>query len=147
MYGPDYGAIFGRIVMFGFVGIFIFAIIASMLPVDQGCFAFVAALALTIWIDHMLNNARTSIPLDSSTTPATRQVRTGRKYGKGYPANWGEISQQVKKRDGYKCRNCGGTKNLHAHHIVPRVKGGTHELTNLATICRKCHKKIHPHMN
>ena len=63
-----------------------------------------------------------------------------------YPDNWDEISKQVKRRDGYICGNCGSTTNLHAHHIVPRSKGGTDNLSNLRTLCSNCHKILHPHM-
>lgn len=29
------------------------------------------------------------------------------------------------------------------HHILPVSKGGTHERTNLMSLCRSCHNKIH----
>lgn len=47
------------------------------------------------------------------------------------------------------CQNCGrrggpkGNSELHAHHIVPKSKGGTHKLSNLKTVCSECHKAIH----
>lgn len=64
----------------------------------------------------------------------------------GYPENWDEISQNVRRRDGNTCGNCGNTTNLHVHHIVPLSKGGTNNLSNLRTLCSSCHKKLHPHM-
>lgn len=65
---------------------------------------------------------------------------------------WDSLRRQVYKRDGYTCANCGakggGDKSteLHAHHIVPVSRGGTNVLTNLKTLCRDCHEKVHPYM-
>ena len=42
-------------------------------------------------------------------------------------------------RDGNQCRLCGSTNNLIVHHIIPRTRGGDNTLTNLITLCRKCH--------
>ena len=33
--------------------------------------------------------------------------------------------------------------NLHAHHIRPRDRGGTHKKRNLVSVCRRCHNQIH----
>ena len=32
------------------------------------------------------------------------------------------------------------------HHIVPVSKGGTHDRSNLMSLCRSCHNKIHIEM-
>lgn len=45
------------------------------------------------------------------------------------------------KRDGYKCVECGATKEekmLHCDHIIPVSQGGTDELCNLQTLCDNC---------
>ncbi|MDL0145964.1 HNH endonuclease, partial [Halobacterium salinarum] len=55
----------------------------------------------------------------------------------------------VYEQDGYECQNCGarggphGNAELHAHHVVPKSKGGTHQLSNLVTVCKDCHKSVH----
>jgi hypothetical protein len=36
-----------------------------------------------------------------------------------------------------------GDAELHAHHGVPRSKGGTDKISNLTTYCRDCHHAIH----
>ena len=67
----------------------------------------------------------------------------------GYPPDWGQRRKKVYARDRYECRNCGrcggprGNAELHAHHIVPKAEGGSHEISNLATLCKECHNKIH----
>ncbi len=66
-----------------------------------------------------------------------------------YPSNWDSRRKQVYKRDNHTCQNCGaqggtgGNAELHAHHIVPKSKGGTHKLSNLKTVCKDCHNAIH----
>lgn len=54
----------------------------------------------------------------------------------------------VKKRDGRKCRNCGSTCELHAHHIKPRGKFPelAFDLSNGITLCRDCHVEEHHKM-
>jgi hypothetical protein len=63
-----------------------------------------------------------------------------------YPEDWTELKHQVLVRDGYTCANCGGSGEMHVHHIVPLSKGGTNSLSNLKALCRGCHKLVHPHM-
>lgn len=64
------------------------------------------------------------------------------------PADWGiiklakpfseKVRQQIFKRDGYKCLQCGTTEKLEADHIKPREKGGESTLENGQTLCRSC---------
>ena len=37
------------------------------------------------------------------------------------------------------CFECEATENIHYHHIVPKVKGGTKTIP----LCASCHSKIH----
>jgi len=65
-----------------------------------------------------------------------------------YPSDWDKRRKKVYRRDRYECQNCGrgGESNnieLHAHHIVPKSKGGTHKMSNLISLCEKCHSAIH----
>lgn len=57
--------------------------------------------------------------------------------------DWFEIREQVLERDDHSCRNCDSSTNLVVHHIVPIEATGTNELSNLATLCRKCHRHAH----
>lgn len=74
----------------------------------------------------------------------------GRRRNMGrYPNDWDSRKRSVKRRDNYKCGNCsrqGGTAgdaNLHVHHIVPIKDGGSHDISNLQTLCQQCHNAIH----
>ena len=51
--------------------------------------------------------------------------------------------QGVYESDGWKCRFCNGTYLLHLHHIKYRSEGGTHDLSNLITLCATCHETVH----
>jgi hypothetical protein len=64
----------------------------------------------------------------------------------GYPENWNELRLVALARDDHSCGNCASRSELHVHHIVPLSKGGSNNLSNLRTLCRNCHTKLHPHM-
>lgn len=64
--------------------------------------------------------------------------------GPEYPPDWLELSNRIKARDGWKCVECGSRDRLHVHHIIPISKGGTHDPSNLITLCWRCHAKKHP---
>jgi hypothetical protein len=44
--------------------------------------------------------------------------------------------------DGYPCCVICGTPATEVHHILPRGRGGTSELNNLACLCRYCHENL-----
>jgi HNH endonuclease len=47
-------------------------------------------------------------------------------------------------RDGYRCQQCGKQKGqLQAHHLVYREHGGKDTLSNLLTLCDRCHQQVH----
>lgn len=57
---------------------------------------------------------------------------------------WKRIGKQVFERDHYTCKYCGqvGGK-LEVDHMIPIVRGGTNDVTNLATSCRHCNRQKH----
>lgn len=69
--------------------------------------------------------------------------------GQSYPADWDTRRKAVYQRDNYQCQHCGqrggayGNAELHAHHIVPKSSGGSHQLNNLITLCSHCHSAVH----
>lgn len=57
-----------------------------------------------------------------------------------------KLRHEVFKRDGYRCRECGASKNetiLEIDHIIPVAKGGTNDINNLQTLCRECNRMKH----
>lgn len=57
-----------------------------------------------------------------------------------------QLRHEVFKRDGYRCRECGSSKDetsLEIDHIIPVVKGGTNDIDNLQTLCRECNRMKH----
>ena len=51
------------------------------------------------------------------------------------------LQKKVWERDKYRCVHCGTHLDLCVDHIVPESKGGTLDLNNLQTLCRRCNSK------
>lgn len=66
-----------------------------------------------------------------------------------YPKDWDRRRREVYARAEYACQNCGaqggarGDTELHAHHVVPALRGGSHEASNLIALCVGCHAAVH----
>lgn len=52
------------------------------------------------------------------------------------------IRAQAIKKYGNKCELCGYSLALDTHHIIPKYKGGPHEINNLMVLCLNCHALI-----
>lgn len=67
----------------------------------------------------------------------------GADYQQGDRYGIATLREAVFTRDNYTCQCCGkkGTDGviLHVHHIRYRSQGGTDAMSNLATVCYKCH--------
>lgn len=54
------------------------------------------------------------------------------------------VRHEVFKRDGYRCRECGASRDegatLEIDHIIPVANGGTNDIDNLQTLCKKCNR-------
>lgn len=50
-----------------------------------------------------------------------------------------ERRRRVLARDGHRCIYCGGNADT-IEHLMPRSKGGTDALANLAAACRSCNR-------
>lgn len=57
---------------------------------------------------------------------------------------WYELREKCFERDEYVCRLCGSSENLQAHHLSYE-RLGMNELSDLVTLCRKCHQAVHKH--
>ena len=91
------------------------------------------------------HNGKNEVAQAGSAVSAMRYASSVRTEDR-YPAYWPELRQVVLDRDGYRCGNCGGSEDLHIHHIIPLSLGGSNEMGNLRTLCRSCHARLHPHM-
>jgi 5-methylcytosine-specific restriction endonuclease McrA len=53
------------------------------------------------------------------------------------------VRRKVRERDGDRCRLCGcprsGAVKLAVDHVLPVSRGGTHDVTNLVTLCERCY--------
>lgn len=50
---------------------------------------------------------------------------------------WGDIE------DGLRCGKTVTWDTGHLHHIIPRGRGGSDEMSNTVTLCPDCHAKLH----
>lgn len=62
--------------------------------------------------------------------------------------SWWRLRKDVLNRDKFICQFCGidysyKVSFLHAHHKTYLVKGGLNDLSNLITLCKDCHFKLH----
>ena len=61
--------------------------------------------------------------------------------------DYNSLRQRVLERDGWRCQNCGSSKDLHVHHLGKRSKLGDDALDNLVTLCATCHSSQHHYIN
>ena len=52
------------------------------------------------------------------------------------------VREQAIKKYGEKCEFCFYPFSIDTHHILPKYRGGKHELDNLMVICPNCHALI-----
>ena len=67
-------------------------------------------------------------------------------YQKGINYGFANTKAYVLTRDNYTCQHCKGKSKdnkLEVHHIIFRRNGGSDEESNLITLCKDCHDKLH----
>ena len=72
----------------------------------------------------------------------SKQTSDAKKRKQLYTENWDNIRKQVYQRDGHRCVMCGKRAKLHAHHIVPVRISKDNSLSNLVSVCGRCHRKL-----
>ena len=101
--------------------------------------------ALPEWINRLVADG-------SNRTKTFKMIRAHRRgllhldrpYKWGYPNNWAEVAKKIRLLDRFTCVACHATGvELHVHHIVYASNFGTHQRTNLVTLCRSCHEIEH----
>ncbi len=94
----------------------------------------------------VIATSRGDQPIDRTTLEAAlcdaRLKRPGQRTRSTLPSR---LRRQALERDRHRCRmpGCEYRQFLAVHHIVPREDGGTHELSNLITLCGSCHRALH----
>ncbi len=75
----------------------------------------------------------------------SRPEETKKKYGRA----WKRIRDRYASEHPY-CEMCFREGRMtmmdEVHHIVPVSRGGTHDRSNLMSLCRSCHNKVHIEM-
>lgn len=76
-------------------------------------------------------------------------MRPGKRYTDSL--RWDVMRSLIRKRDGYKCRECKresewGVIQLHCHHKRMVKDGGGYFPWNLTTLCGECHSTKHEWM-
>lgn len=101
--------------------------------------------ALPAWINRLVANT-------SNRTKTFKMIRAHRRgllhldrpHRWGYPNDWPEVARTTRRLDNFTCVACRATEvELHVHHIVYASNFGTHQRTNLVTLCRTCHELEH----
>ena len=59
------------------------------------------------------------------------------------PDSYKDLQQEVLRRDGWRCQNCGAMSNLEVHHQQYRSQSGDDSELNLITLCAACHSLAH----
>ena len=74
-----------------------------------------------------------------------RRPDVNKKYGRA----WKRIRDRYAAEHPY-CERCFEEGRLvlmeEVHHVIPVSRGGTHDRSNLMSLCRSCHNKIHLEM-
>lgn len=57
---------------------------------------------------------------------------------------WWEVRRAAISRDGGRCCECGGTKDLEVHHLTYENRGREKEhMEDVVTLCSYCHARMH----
>lgn len=94
--------------------------------------------------DASIVAALSCLRLETVTAPqlTARQLRNKRYYRRLDVSltEWHGLRQRVFKRDGYRCVYCGRdvSANPQCDHVEPLVLGGSSDIANLATSCKRC---------
>jgi 5-methylcytosine-specific restriction endonuclease McrA len=77
--------------------------------------------------------------LHAAQAAAARCDATVQRAGKRRQSIPPRLRRLALERDGYRCT----ARGFQVHHLHERQHGGKHDLTNLVTLCRRCHETLH----
>lgn len=101
--------------------------------------------ALPDWLNKLLKDPKNNTR-DFKIMRAHRRglLHFDRPKGRGYPPRWPDVASRIREQDGYRCTRCRiESCALDVHHIVYVSAFGTHQQSNLVTLCRACHEAEH----
>jgi 5-methylcytosine-specific restriction endonuclease McrA len=108
--------------------------------VNANCFPlkYIPVEDVIRWIKELHDNNIIEYSRDGKSISV---IRTNIARQRLCASKWLIIVKQVFERDNYTCSYCGkyGGK-LECDHIIPFSKGGSDELDNLTTACKKCNQ-------
>jgi RNA-directed DNA polymerase len=96
------------------------------------------------WLERTQNPYRegeheTQIETGSdSRTPRTAEGWVGQ--NRHPDQEYGAVLKAL-ERAGHKCEVCGSREQLQTHRIIPGLRGGKYELSNVMVLCWECHKQ------
>lgn len=98
-------------------------------------------------IKNLQEGERLTVDFDIQIVGRDGKIRGGSGSERNMP-EYIEWRSAVYARDNYKCRECGDSKSLNAHHVkqwahYPELR---FDVDNGLTLCAKCHAKKHPHI-
>jgi 5-methylcytosine-specific restriction endonuclease McrA len=101
--------------------------------------------ALPQWLNRLLANPENT-KKDFKLLRAHRRglLHYDRPAGWGYPNNWKDVASRIRKLDCFQCIACAARdRTIDVHHIVYLSNFGTHQQSNLISLCRECHESEH----
>ena len=100
-------------------------------------------------ISNVMPITNITLEMGNFNTQVLKALEEGNPLPQGIDYQHGErygiatLREAVFARDKYTCQCCGRTiadgAILHVHHIIYRSRGGTNRMSNLATVCDRCH--------
>lgn len=97
-------------------------------------------IKLSMFID-LYSMPKEYLLIDESKIPFYKKNKRARLYERNLKL-WKRLSRIVFERDNYTCCYCGEKGGiLEMDHVIPFSKGGTDDISNLVTSCRKCNRQ------
>lgn len=103
------------------------------------------AEALPNWLNRLVADPKNT----SRDFKVVRAYRRGLLHfdppaGWGYPKSWKEVASRIRQLDNFTCIVCAAQyRTIDVHHIVYVSNYGTHQQSNLISLCRQCHEAEH----
>jgi hypothetical protein len=84
---------------------------------------------------HLNDSEWTAAVADVAAMISQRRLVTGGRDTRSVPHH---VKNEVWRRDGGRCVQCGASEHLEYDHIIPYSKGGATSVNNLQVLCRRC---------